>query len=31
MSQQAAMSQQGMSQRHNKRSYKDKMRLLGLG
>lgn len=31
MSQQEIVSQQGLSQRHNKRSYKDKMRLLGLG
>ena len=30
MSQQEIVSQQGLSQRHNKRSYKDKMRLLGL-
>lgn len=31
MSQQEIVSQQGLTQRHNKRSYKDKMRLLGLG
>lgn len=31
MTQQEMVSQQGLSQRHNKRSYKDKMRLLGLG